>query len=128
MAITDRLAVSKTIDPTAHAMLDYGVALTFFALGLRNRKHNRAAAALAFINAGMVLGMSLVTDYPGGVWPLISFETHGALDVGQAALAGAGPLFFGFAGDSAARPFYAQALTEAGVVSNTDWHALDRVA
>jgi hypothetical protein len=62
MAITDQIAVSKTISPAQHAVLDYGVAATFFALGMRYRNRNPAASALAFANGGMVLGMSMLTN------------------------------------------------------------------
>ena len=126
MAIVDQLAldnVPKVIDPARHAMLDYGVAATFFALGLRYRGTHRAASALAFLNGAMVLGMSLMTDYPGGVWRNISFPMHGALDVVQAGLAGFGPALLGFAQDPEARPFYGQAVSEVGVIAATDWYA-----
>ena len=123
MAITDQIAISKTISPAQHAVLDYGVAATFFALGMRFRNRNRAASALAFINGGMVLGMSMLTSYPGGVWPTISFKTHGTMDVVQAGLAGFGPLLFGFADEPEAKAFYAQAASEVGVIANTDWNA-----
>ena len=83
-------------------------------LGFRYKGQNNAAATLAFINGAMVLGMSLFTDYPGGVWRRISFKTHGMLDGLQAALAGAGPALFGFAGAPEARTFDAQAASEAG--------------
>jgi hypothetical protein len=123
MALTDQIEVSKTISPAQHAVLDYGVAATFFALGVRYRGRNAAASALAFINGGMVLGMSLLTDYPGGIWRKISFKTHGTLDVVQGALAGFGPMLFGFAQAPEARAFYTQALSEAGVVAMTDWNS-----
>ncbi len=125
MAVTDQISVSKAIDPARHAMLDYGVASMFFALGMRYRNRNRAASTLAFINGGLVLGMSLLTDYPGGVWPAISFKTHGMMDVGQAALAGMGPVLFGFADEPEARTFWAQAASEVGVIASTDWNALE---
>jgi len=128
MAVTDEISVSKTIGPGAHAALDYGVAATFFALGFRYRDRNRAASLLAFINGGMVLGMSMMTDYPGGIWPSISFKTHGMMDMWQAALAGVGPLLFGFADEPEARTFYAQAMSEIGVVATTDWNATTSVA
>jgi hypothetical protein len=124
MALTDQIAISKTISPAQHAVLDYGVAATFFALGVRYWNRNRAASTLALINGGMVLGTSMLTDYPGGVWPTISFKTHGTMDVVQAALAGLGPLLFGFGGTPEARTFYAQAMSEAGVVATTDWDAV----
>jgi hypothetical protein len=120
---TNALAVRKPIGPARHAMLDYGVAATFLMLGFRFRGRHDGASALAFINGAMVLGMSLMTDYPGGVWRTISFKTHGMLDAAQAALAGLGPLMFGFAGDPEARTFYAQATSEVGVIAMTDWNA-----
>jgi hypothetical protein len=115
--------VPRVIGPAQHAALDYGVAATFLALAMRYRTRNRAASALAFINGAMVLGTSLMTDYPGGLSRQISFKTHGALDVAQAALAGLGPVLFGFAGTDEAKTFYAQALSEVGVIAATDWNA-----
>jgi hypothetical protein len=72
----------------------------------------------------MVLGMSLLTSYPGGVLRVLSFKGHRTGDIAQAALAGMGPMLFGFAGDPEARYFYGQALSEAGVIAATDWDAV----
>jgi len=126
MDINEMIPVPKTISPAKHAMLDYGVAATFLSMGFRFKGRNNAAAALAFINGGMVLGMSMATDYPGGVWKKISFQMHGVLDMVQAALAGFGPLLFGFAGSGDAKPFYAQAASEVGVIAATDWDGMER--
>lgn len=109
------------ISPTQHAVLDYSVASFFLSLGMRYRGENDRASTLAFINGAMVLGMSLLTDYPGGVWRVLSFKTHRALDVVQAALTGFGPLVLGFGGAPEARTFYGQAASEIGVVAMTDW-------
>jgi hypothetical protein len=117
------LALPRPISPAAHAMLDYGVATTFFVLGARYRRRNNRAAALAFINGAMVLGMSMLTDYPGGVWRRLTFKTHRTLDIVQAALAGAGPALFGFSDTAEAKAFYGQATSEAGVIGMTDWDA-----
>jgi len=126
MAFVDQVAIDtvpKIIGPREHAVLDYGVAATFFALGMKYRDTHRPASALAFINGAMVLGMSLLTDYPGGIWRKISFPMHGAMDVVQAAVAGLGPVVMGFAGDPEAKTFYGQAMSEVGVIAATDWHA-----
>ena len=126
MALVDQLevpGVPKVIDPAQHALLDYGVAATFFMMGARMMGRHKAAATLAFINGGMVLGMSLMTDYPGGLWRRISFPMHGTLDVVQAAVAGFGPVLMGFAQDDEAKAFYGQAISELGVIAATDWHA-----
>ncbi len=123
MALFDQIPTSKTISPAKHALLDYGVVATFVGMGMRFKGRNNAAAALAFINAGMVLGVSLTTDYPGGVWKKISFRTHGMMDAVQAALAAVGPILFGFAREPEAKPFYTQAASEVGVIAATDWNA-----
>jgi hypothetical protein len=115
--------IPAVISPAQHAMLDYGVASTFLALGVTLLPRHRPAAALAFLNGAMVLGMSLLTDYPGGVYRTLSFRTHRTGDIAQAALAGLGPVLFGFSGDPEAKYFYGQALSEAGVIAATDWDA-----
>ena len=128
MAFVDQISIEqvpRTIDPARHAMLDYGVAATYFGLWMKYRRSHRGAAVLAFINGAMVLGVSLFTDYPGGVWRKIPFPMHGNLDVVQAAVAGIGPAVMGFANDSEARAFYGQAVSEIGVIAATDWHAQD---
>ena len=114
---------TRSISPGQHAVLDYGVAAAFISLGFTMLGRHRPAAALAFTNGFMVLGLSMLTDYPGGVLRTISFRGHRIGDIAQAALAGLGPALFGFAKDPAARYFYGQALSEAGVIAATDWDA-----
>jgi hypothetical protein len=111
------------ISPAQHAMLDYGVAATFFGVGAALWGKHRPAASLALLNGAMVLGMSLFTNYPGGISRRLSFKTHRTGDIVQAALAGFGPALFGFSGDAEAKFFYGQALSEAGVIAATDWNA-----
>ena len=113
----------KVISPAQHAVLDYGVAATFIAFGFSVLSRHRPAATLAFMNGAMVLGMSLLTDYPGGVYRTLSFHAHRTGDIAQAALAGLGPILFGFATDPEAKYFYGQAASEAGVIAATDWDA-----
>jgi hypothetical protein len=116
------------ISPAQHAVLDYGVAATFFGVGAALWGRHRPAATLALLNGAMVLGMSLLTDYPGGVYRTLSFKTHRTGDVLQAALAGVGPALFGFAQDPEAAYFYGQALSEVGVIAATDWDGAARPA
>jgi hypothetical protein len=115
--------LSTLISPTQHAMLDYGVAATFFAIGFSLMSRHRSAATLALVNGGMVLGMSIFTDYPGGIFRKLSFKTHRTGDIVQALLAGLGPILFGFGNDPEAKYFYGQAVSEAGVIATTDWDA-----
>src|SRR3990170_6210151 len=117
----DLSRMERPITPGAHAVLDYAVAATFIVKGMSLMSTHRRAAALALLNGGMVLGMSLMTDYPGGVWKQLSFKAHRTGDVCQAALAGLGPMMLGFQRDPEATFFYAQAASEAGVIAATDW-------
>ena len=115
--------LTHPISPAQHAVLDYGVATTFFAYAMLMRSRHRSAAKLAFLNGAMVLGMSLLTDYTGGVFPVLSFHGLRTGDVGQAALAGFGPMLPGFGHDPEAKFFYGQAASEVGVITATDWDA-----
>jgi hypothetical protein len=115
--------MAAVISPAQHAMLDYTVAATFFGVGAALWSRHRPAASLAFLNGAMVLGMSLLTNYPGGLYKTLSFKTHRTGDAVQAALAGFGPVLFGFGRDAEASYFYGQAVSEAGVIAATDWDA-----
>jgi hypothetical protein len=128
MSLADQLPAPIRISPAQHAVLDYGVAATFFGLARGYRDTHRAAAALAAANGAMVLVVSMLTDYPGGVWRRLSFKTHRTLDLVQAGLTGFGPIALGFAAEPEARTFYAQAVSELGVVAATDWDATSAAA
>jgi hypothetical protein len=117
----------KPIKPRVHAWLDVAVTGFFLTAGsIFWSRGNKRAASAAFLNAGMVAGVSLLTDYQGNGSKPISFKLHGTLDLVQAATAATAPLLFGFAGESAAIPFYSQAANEVGVVAMTDWDAGQR--
>jgi hypothetical protein len=104
-------------------MLDYATAATFLAMAYGFRCRHPRAASLALANGLSVLGLSLCTDYAGGLARWISFRGHGVVDMCQAAFTGLGPVLFGFGRDAAAQAFYAQAALEAGVVAATDFSA-----
>jgi hypothetical protein len=122
-SIGRRHGLHPPISPALHAVLDYAVAATFFSVAVRLMRQHRAAASLAFANGAMVAGMSMLTDYPGGIVRVLPFRGHRAGDVVQAALAGFGPVLFGFAGDEEANFFYGQAASEVAVIAATDWDA-----
>jgi hypothetical protein len=116
--------VPKFISPRVHAWLDVAVTAYFATLGIvfamRGRK---GAATSAFINAGMVAGVSMFTDYEGTGEKPISFKLHGTLDAVQATTAALGPVIHGFAGEPEANFFYGQAANEVAVIAGTDWDA-----
>jgi hypothetical protein len=117
-------SVPKMISPKVHAWLDFAVTSYFLGLGawFTIRGKGRAATA-AFVNGGMVAGVSLFTDYEGDGSKPISFKMHGTLDAVQATTAALGPVLHGFAGEPEAKYFYGQAANEVAVISTTDWDA-----
>ena len=117
--ITRRLP--KPVDRKTHAALDYLTISAFMLMGAYFWDHNKRAAATALTNGFMVLGVSMFTDYPGSAARLISFKTHGKLDLVQAATAATMPALLGFGDDAAALPFRIQAVNELAVVGITDW-------
>ena len=117
-------SVPKVLSPGVHAIADYTAAASLVGLGAYLRDRNPRASAFAFANAGLVVMTSLMTDYPGGAARMISFRTHGLMDVMQAGLLALGPSLLGFSGTREARLFYGQAALEMGVVAATDWDAL----
>lgn len=114
----------KFISPTVHAWLDVAVTGYFAALGAWFATRGKKGAALAaFVNAGMVAGVSLMTDYHGTGNKPISFKLHGTLDGVQAATAALAPVLHGFAGEPESAFFYGQAVNEVAVIASTDWDA-----
>jgi len=112
----------KFISPRVHAWLD--VAVTGYFLGLCGWcavRGKRGAALAALVNAGMVAGVSLMTDYDGDGERPINFKLHGTLDAAQALTAAAAPMLHGFAGEPEAAFFYGQAANEIAVIASTDW-------
>ena len=112
----------KFISPRLHRWLDVAVTGYFAVLGafFASRGRKRAATA-AFINAGMVAGVSILTDYDGNGRKPISFKLHGTLDAVQAATAALAPVLHGFADEPESAFFYSQAASELAVIASTDW-------
>jgi hypothetical protein len=116
--------VPKMISPRVHAWLDFAVTSYFIGLGIwfAIRGKGRAATA-AFINGGMVAGVSMMTDYDGDGRKPINFKLHGTLDAVQATTAALGPVLHGFADEPEAAFFWGQAANEVAVIATTDWDA-----
>ena len=111
----------KMISPTAHAVLDYAIAGSMFvAAAVLWRRHRRAA--IASLACGVAeAATAMITDYPGGVKPMISFRTHGRVDGGLATVVGSMPLAFNFADDEESRWFRAHGVAIAAMTGLTDF-------
>jgi len=113
----------KVISPRSHAVLDYVTAGAFVAGGillLKRRRDKRAGiSALVCVVAETIT--SLLTDYPGGVTDLISFPTHGKIDMGLAAITATLPEFMDFADAQDMDFFRAQAVMITANTGLTDF-------
>lgn len=119
--MTTSQTVPKLLDARGHAVMDYVTAGTFLTLGFVFRRRNPRASGLAFFHGASLLVQSLMTDYPGGVWRTLSFQTHRTMDIMGAGLMVIGPVLLGFADEPEAQAFHGQALVEGGVIAATDW-------
>ena len=118
----------KVIDARTHGFIDYAHSAFFFAVGALLWHKNRRAAATALGTGGFLLAQSLLTDYPLGAAPVLSFSDHGKIDAGLASASFVLPRVFGFAGTPEARIFEASGIVTSGIVGMTDWdnaHAHD---
>jgi hypothetical protein len=88
--------MEKRISPRGHAVADY-VTIGSFLLGAAFFwRRNRRAAMGSLICGGAELALTVLTDYPGGLTPEISFRMHGRMDRGLAALSAIMPEALGF--------------------------------
>ncbi len=116
----------KVIGPKTHAIIDYAVAATFFTMGaLYWKRHKRAAISSMVCGAAATVN-SVLTDYPGGVWKVMSYHNHGKIDAGLAGMTAMMPQLMGFTDDSEARFFRMQGIAESAVTAMTDFDAMDR--
>lgn len=114
----------KFISPRVHSWLDLAVTGYFLGLGVWMAiRGEKGAATAAFINGGMVGGVSMFTDYYGTGEKPISFKLHGTLDAVQATAAALAPVLHGFADEGKSAFFFGQAANEVAVIAGTDWDA-----
>jgi hypothetical protein len=96
------------ISPKGHAVIDYMIVGAFLATaGLFWRRNKRAAVA-SLLCGGAQLGVSLLTDYPGGVRRSIKFSTRRKLDLGLAAMTASMPEFLNFENEPQRKFFITQ--------------------
>jgi hypothetical protein len=113
----------KVITPDVHGLIDYAQAAFFLCAGLFLWKRNRAASVASFATGGLLLGEALITDYPLGATPVISFETHGKLDAALASASLVTPQVFGFGKTGAATLFRLNAIVDGALIGLTDYGA-----
>jgi hypothetical protein len=109
----------KIIPPKAHAIFDYVQMGAFIVMGALFWKKNRRASVAAFCCAAAEATNVLLTDYPGGVKPVFSFETHGKIDAAMAGTIASLPNLLGFGSEPQAKHFRIRGTVIAGVTALT---------
>ncbi len=118
--VADRMP--KVIGPKAHAIIDHLMSATFMTMGVLFWKRGaKRAAVSSFICGGAAAMNATFTDYPGGLWKVMSFDTHGKIDAGLAGMTTALPNLMYFSDDPEARFFHVQGIAETAVTALTDF-------
>ncbi len=111
----------KVINPTAHAVIDYAMAASFFGMAAFFWSRNKRAAISSLIVGAAETTTSLLTKYPGGVVDAMSFQTHGRIDFGMAGLIASLPDLMRFSDEAESRFFRVQGMAMAAVTGLTDF-------
>lgn len=111
----------KVINPTAHAIIDYAMAASFFAMAALFWRRNKRAAISCLACGGTETAVALLTNYPGGVTDAISFETHGRIDFGMSGFISSMPNLLRFSDESESSFFRLQGMAMAAVTGLTDF-------
>jgi hypothetical protein len=109
----------KIIRPGMHAIIDWGTAGAFLALGALLWKKNKRAALASMICGDLIGSLIFLTDCPGSVVKKISFETHGKIDPAVSALVASMPNLLGFSDEKESKLFQGIGIGLAAVRSLT---------
>jgi hypothetical protein len=100
--------IPRIISPKGHAIIDYATIGSFLLSAAFFWRRSKRVSLGALICAGAELAVSMMTDYPAGLRKVISFRTHGEIDLGLAAMTATMPEFLAFKDDSERKVFLAQ--------------------
>jgi hypothetical protein len=89
----------KLLSPDAHCAVDYVMVGSFAAAGMWFWRRNRRAALASWICGGSMLGLTLLTSYPGKQRRAVAYPLHGKVETGIAAMVAAMPEFLRLEGD-----------------------------
>ena len=119
--LPQKYALPTPICARVHGYIDYGHTAFFLGMALVCRKKNPRAAVAALVVGSFVAVQSLLTDYPLGAAPVLSFEAHGKIDAAIAAASSLMPELCGFSGTPAATVFRTTSAVDCTVVALTNW-------
>lgn len=113
--------IPRMLSPRTHSIADYLIIGSFMAgAGLFWQRSKRAALA-SLICGAAELAVSLLTDYPGGVKKVISFQAHRDIDLGLAAMTATMPEFLAFKDEPEKKFFLTQGVMITGITELTQF-------
>jgi hypothetical protein len=113
--------LTRPINPRVHGILDYATVAIFLNAPMVLGFSGTPSAVLYWL-AGIHLLMTGLTDFPYGMFKVIPFRVHAALDVLAGVFLLVAPWIFGFAEESGARNFFiALGIFSFVVVALTDY-------
>lgn len=115
-------SLPKVLSPKQHAIADYATAGLFLLGAAAAWRHSKRAAVAALICGAAETAVATLTDYPGGVKPVISFPLHRKIDFGLSSMTATMPEFLAFEEEKEKGFFRAQSLLIAGVTALTRFH------
>lgn len=115
----------KILNPKAHGVLDYALAIAFLIVpGIFG--FTDSAATLSYVIGVVYIVASLITRYPLGAFKLLPFPVHGVIETIMAVAWLVMPWLFGFADDAAARNWFLLAgIALLAVAAMTDYRAAE---
>ena len=113
--------IPRMISPKAHAVADYITIGSFLVSAGFFWQRSKRAALAALICGVAELAVVLLTDYPGGLKRVISFRTHGEIDLGLAAMTATMPEFLAFEDESERKFFLDQGALITGATELTQF-------
>jgi hypothetical protein len=113
----------KVINPKTHGIIDYAIAGAIMSAPylFNFRKKDRTATWISRFAGLGVLGLSLTTNYPLGVFKKVPFPTHGIIEASSAAFLATAPLIFGYRTRRASLFHTIAGLSTLGVVALTNY-------
>jgi len=111
----------KVISPKGHAIADYITLAGLVGMAAIFWKKNKRAGIAALTCAAAEATNTMLTNFPGGVAKMISFRTHGKIDMGLAATCSAMPNFMGFDDEPEAKFFRVMGINITVIGALTDF-------
>lgn len=119
--------MTKPITPRVHGILDYAIVAIFLNAPMVFGFTGTAASSLYWL-AGLHLLMTGCTNFPYGMFKVIPFRIHGAIDLLGGLFLIVAPWVLGFSGDAGPRNFFlAVGILGFAVIALTDYTPREEV-